>query len=239
MEEEETKTNPTTTQDNVSNTDGASGCEALKPFRTYGWKPDPHLSVDDNLLDLLLIVTRSSTCRDGGMACIITKQTKRQQDNETASPLSLFQSILAVATNRALYSVNDSDLHAEVCALGACARHGHATEACTAYITMPPCKKCLGSLVVSGIQTLVFPRHIPPYIQQVAAQDHSNLTIVHKNDTEEWNQRRQRIQTLIETYQKEHPGEEGEIAKRRKQRKEEKQQRKQRKLEKDNAEPTK
>jgi tRNA(Arg) A34 adenosine deaminase TadA len=204
----------------------------LRPFRSYGWKSDPTLSVDDNLLDLLLIITRNSTCRDGGMACIVTKRTQAEpnqgQGVDNADNAQLLKSILAVAINRPLYSPNDSDVHAEVCAIGLCASKGKATQGCTAYITMPPCKRCLAALVVAGIQTLVFPRKTPLYLKQIA-QDHK-LTLVNPNDTEEWARRRKRVDDVIARYRQEHPEVAEDISLKRKQRREENKSRKQRQL---------
>jgi deoxycytidylate deaminase len=207
-------------------------CEALRPFRIYGWKSDPTLSVDENMLDLLLIITRNSTCRDGGMACIITKSTLAEPSiAQRVDHAQLLDSVLAVAINRPLYSPNDSDVHAEVCAIGHCASKGKATEGCTAYITMPPCKRCLAALVVAGIQTLVFPRKTPLYLEQIA-QDH-NLTLVNPNDTEEWARRRKRVDEIIARYQEERPEDVEDITSKRKQRREENKSRKQRQLDKE------
>jgi dCMP deaminase len=223
----------------VDNTIATSGresesqsCEVLRPFRSYGWKSDPTLSVDDNLLDLLLIITRNSTCRDGHMACIITKNMETETSHGDNS--QLLSSILAVAINRPFYSLNDSDVHAEVCAIGYCASMGKATQGCTAYITMAPCKRCLAALVVAGIQTLVYPRKTPLYLKQIA-QDH-NLRLVNPNDKEEWARRRKRVDEIIARYHKDHPEEAEDVSLKRKQRKEENKSRKQRHSDKDSIE---
>ena len=130
------------------------GEHLLEPFETYGWKQDEKLSDDENMLDLLLIVTRSSKLKQGSMACIITRPAK----NENELLLSRIQS---VANNQEMYKPNSSDIHAEVVAIGDAARHGRPTNQCTAYITMPPCRKCFSALYCAGINRVVSV-HQPP-----------------------------------------------------------------------------
>ncbi|CAE7717551.1 comEB [Symbiodinium sp. CCMP2592] len=48
-----------------------------------------------------------------------------------------------------------SDLHAEVNAIGRCARLGRSTEGSSVYITMPPCKRCFMALVAAGVRRIV------------------------------------------------------------------------------------
>ena len=136
-------------------------CAALASFQVYGWKPRPDLSVDDNFLDLLVLVTRNSVCHAAGhMGCILVRPlvpvTSHTSDTEATTDTSrLLSAILAVANNMPLYNKNTSDVHAEVTAIGQCAKTGTSTDGCTAYITMPPCKNCLGALVMAGIQRIV------------------------------------------------------------------------------------
>jgi deoxycytidylate deaminase len=238
MDEKKSSSSDTGTANGATMTSGGGesespSCDVLRPFRTYGWKCDPTLSVDDNLLDLLLIITRNSTCREGGMACIITKKMRTKtttlQEGHSVDNSQMLHSILAVAINRPLYSSNDSDVHAEVCAIGHCASKGNATRGCTAYITMPPCKRCLAALVVAGIQTLVYPRKTPLYLKDMA-NDH-NLTLVNPNDNEEWARRRKRVDGIIARYHEDHPEEVEDISLKRKQRREENKSRKQRQCE--------
>lgn len=92
-----------------------------------------------------MLVTRNSHLKQGSMACVLV-----QPDN----------TIISVATNRPLFTETDSDVHAEITALGSAAKHGRSTQNATAYITMPPCKRCFAALVVSGIKRIVT-RHVP------------------------------------------------------------------------------
>lgn len=168
-------------------------------YNLYGWKPDTNLSTDENYMDMVLLVTRNSQLKQGGMACIIVKRQQQQFETpengvresqtrhntatsttstsatSTSSPskcqasISNFErSLLSVATNQSLYSANDSDIHAEIVALMSCARRGCVTQGATAYITMPPCKRCFAALVVAGIQRIVTRHAIPPTIANVA-----------------------------------------------------------------------
>jgi deoxycytidylate deaminase len=181
-------------------------CEGglLDKYNLYGWQPDTNLSKDENFMDMVLLVTRNSQLKQGGMACVIVKGQQQQQlfetsengvrDSQTttlnsvpsttsttttastssspskcqASISNLEQSLLSVATNQSLYSENDSDVHAEIVALMSCARRGCVTQGATAYITMPPCKRCFAALVVAGIQRIVTRHTIPPTIANVA-----------------------------------------------------------------------
>mmetsp|Transcript_3289 Transcript_3289/g.4793 ORF Transcript_3289/g.4793 Transcript_3289/m.4793 type:complete len:94 (+) Transcript_3289:882-1163(+) len=63
--------------------------------------------------------------------------------------------VIAASTNQSLFTPNSSDIHAEVAALGQACQNGKMTMGCTAYITMPPCKKCFMSLYASGITRIV------------------------------------------------------------------------------------
>ena len=279
-------------------------CPPLASFQLYGWEPQPTLSIDDNFLDLLVLVTRNSECRGAHMGCIISrpfgclslmtntttsqnngshqdnasqqqhttdshsrktllpaeedgKRTlEQQQDNNektettaTTTPNtigdppsysqlllselegeedSFFQSIVSVANNMPLYKPNSSDVHAEVTALGQCAKMGISTQGCTAYITMPPCKTCLGALVMAGIHRIVTLRPSPQYL----------ITIGHKHQiqvsgiTDKTSERKDRIENYVTQYHDKHGIDpRTEITRLREQRKVEKQERqKKRKL---------
>ena len=57
-------------------------CEALDPFQLYGWTPKATLSQDENIMEMLLLLTRNSICRQGHMACAIVKdQDISMRDN--------------------------------------------------------------------------------------------------------------------------------------------------------------
>jgi deoxycytidylate deaminase len=158
----------------------------IDSYHTYGWKPDSSLSEDVNFMDLVLLVTRSSKLRQGSMACILVRSAQCSP-NEIDSPKNLqyFKTrIISVATNQSLYNENDSDIHAEITALGWAARHGIQTDACTAYITMPPCKRCFAALLVAGISRIVS-RYEPPHVIQEAAQRKNVDIEVIRSDTGE------------------------------------------------------
>eukprot|EP00980_Cylindrotheca_fusiformis_P000170 scaffold26_cov117-Cylindrotheca_fusiformis.AAC.11 len=89
----------------------------LQDFELYGWKPDEALSLDENAMDLVMLVTRTSHCKQGSMACILLNTED--------------ESIVSVATNRALFTENDSDVHAEIAALGAACQSGRKTANAT------------------------------------------------------------------------------------------------------------
>jgi deoxycytidylate deaminase len=136
----------------------------------YGWHPDEALSTDENYLDMMMLITRNSTCRQGCMGCVLVDASRLTSNEhqtgslEHASSLeespndyqkSIYNAVIGAATNTPLFSDFDSDVHAEIGALGVAACKGNQTEACTAYITMPPCKRCFAALFVSGVKRIV------------------------------------------------------------------------------------
>lgn len=137
--------------------------DILKDHETYGWEPNPDLSADENLMDLCMIVTRSSKLKQGSMACILVREDTKVE--------SLADSILAISNNRPLFSKKDSDIHAEIAALGDACRRGTPTENATAYITMPPCTRCFAALTASGIKRIVTRYGPPQKIQDAAARN--------------------------------------------------------------------
>jgi tRNA(Arg) A34 adenosine deaminase TadA len=156
----------------------------LKGFELYGWSPDPSLSRDDNLMDLTLLVTRNSKLINGSMACILV----REDDNKS----SIESDIISVANNMPLFIENQSDIHAEVAAIGAACKRGLSTDKMTAYITMPPCKRCLGLLVAAGVKRIVTRRDPPQLLKDVAIK-HNISFVTLSNHTEQ----QARINTLI------------------------------------------
>lgn len=147
------------------------GERLLEPFETFGWKPVKSLSDDENMLDLLLIVTRSSKLKQGSMACLLVRP-KRNDDE------SLLSRIQSVANNQELYKRRSSDIHAEVAAIGDAARYGRPTHQCTAYITMPPCRNCFAALYSAGISRIVSvhqpPDHLATYgVELIGAANHA------------------------------------------------------------------
>jgi deoxycytidylate deaminase len=126
----------------------------------YGWTPDEELSEDENVMDLVLLVTRTSRLRQGGMACVLVRPPEDPiscdgggaRHNNTSL---LRGRIAVVATNGSLYEADSSDIHAEIAAVATAAGHGIPTRNATAYITMPPCKRCFAALVMSGVRRVV------------------------------------------------------------------------------------
>eukprot|EP00747_Dinoflagellata_sp_TGD_P097142 gnl/TRDRNA2_/TRDRNA2_167037_c0_seq2.p1 gnl/TRDRNA2_/TRDRNA2_167037_c0~~gnl/TRDRNA2_/TRDRNA2_167037_c0_seq2.p1 ORF type:complete len:216 (-),score=30.72 gnl/TRDRNA2_/TRDRNA2_167037_c0_seq2:20-667(-) len=143
----------------------------------FGWKPCPTRSGDENGMDLALLLSRSSHCRSGCMGCAI---------------VSSHGEVLACHINGPFWDpINrehpSSDTHAEVNAIGLCARRGIACEGASAYITMPPCRRCFQVLASSGIKRIVsrkqFNSQDGDIFERTARQQGIALVIV--ADTEE------------------------------------------------------
>lgn len=161
------KMSQTGSQDGGSSERGATpstvvvaGVGPLDGFETFGWEPLPTKTDDENLMDLTLIVTRGQAKKlnQGSMACLLVRgKEERQQplSPDDASRQSLMNGIVCVANNMPLYSENGSDIHAEIYAIGKAVRRGIALDRCTAYITMPPCKRCFPALYSAGIRRIV------------------------------------------------------------------------------------
>ena len=159
----------------------------------YGYRPSLNLSDDENYMDIVMLITRNSMLRQGSRGCILVQPNAAQrdrvavdvdiidntthqnvvQDANTSDDYSnyIFNRIIAAANNTHLYSSNESDIHAEINAIGQVAKRQHYTATdndnggiqstfsttlgATAYITMPPCKKCFAALYTCGIQRIV------------------------------------------------------------------------------------
>lgn len=167
---------------------------SLDDFELHGWRPDPSISFDDNVMDLVMLVTRTSKCRQGSMACILVKPSGSKTNVNNGDDLLevVRSSIVSVSTNLSLFKAKNSDVHAEIGALGAACRKGIQTEGCSAYITMPPCRACFGALVAAGIERIVLRMPCLEPVSSVAEKQGIELVVLGKSDD-----RTGRINTLI------------------------------------------
>lgn len=167
----------------------------LSKFNLHGYRPSVDLSDDENYLDIVMIITRSSKLRQGSMGCIIVqpnvtnvnvedKKVQRLIASDDVDPQQhhFFGRIIAAATNTSLFKLNDSDIHAEINAIGQVAQQSlsgfptsttttittNSTRGATAYITMPPCKNCFGALYASGIVRIVSRKEHSSILQTTA-----------------------------------------------------------------------
>jgi tRNA(Arg) A34 adenosine deaminase TadA len=131
----------------------------------------------------------------------------------------MYRRIIGAATNRPLYSERDSDVHAEIGAIGDAARRGHSTEGSTAYIAMPPCKNCFAALLSAGIRRIVSPRQPNKTVAAAAVAEGVEMVTV---DTNVSDRIRARIDALIHAGDGDGDAEkrQAEIAAKRKARKE-------------------
>jgi tRNA(Arg) A34 adenosine deaminase TadA len=165
----------------------------LETFCTYNWIPDRSISEEENFIDLTLLVTRSSKLKHGSMACILVRN---DSDKETTdlSLSSFTDRIISVSTNQALYKENESDIHAEIVAIGQAAKQGRATLECTAYITMPPCRKCFAALLCAGVRRIVS-RHESPLSDLAAVYGIEMICL------SDWDGQRDRTLATVQAYE--------------------------------------
>jgi dCMP deaminase len=163
----------------------------LEPFNTYGWKPSLDLSEDENFMDLVLLVTRSSKLKQGSMACILVQPDAAENVEQERS--SALDRIISVSTNQALYKESESDIHAEIAAIGRAAQTARSTKNCTAYITMPPCKRCFAALLSAGVRRIVS-RHPSPLIG-IAEQHDIEMVCI-----ENFEEQRARVDCIVEAF---------------------------------------
>lgn len=169
----------------------SAGSRILERYNTYRWKPNPTVSVDENYMDLTLLITRSSKLKHGSMACILV----RSNDNPIECSLSYYaDGVISVSTNKALYKKNESDIHAEISAIGMAASQGYATRNCTAYITMPPCRKCFAALLCAGIRRIVT-RHDSPLFELAATHNIEMITL------KDWDGHKSRTDAFVQVYE--------------------------------------
>lgn len=184
-------------------------CPALEPFDLYGWRPCPALSDDENYLDIVLLLTRSSTCKTSGrVACILVDTTltprpsandaSNSETNQTESvdelERRLLSCIIGAATNAPLFAPTDSDIHAEISCLGQACNCKHAVRGCTVYITIHPCKRCFAALVAFGVGRIVS-RQMPP--KQIVDCAHRNGIVVAELTKEMNRSQMKRINELV------------------------------------------
>jgi deoxycytidylate deaminase len=157
-----------------------------------------------------MIVTRNSKLRQGSMCCILVRGDHTAVQNQvkngdgedatkgTATTIeSIYDDILVVTNNMPFYKPNDSEIHAEIAAIGQASNQGIKVDGATAYITMPPCPRCLPALCVAGIKRIVS-RHPLNDKLQAAATKHG---IVYKKiDNQENEERMARINQLVRDY---------------------------------------
>lgn len=153
------------------------------------------LSEDENFMDLTLLITRSSQLKDGSMACILVRPVAEDVKVNTAPlAISMLDRIISVSTNKSLYRESQSDIHAEIAAIGQAARVARPTDNCTAYITMPPCRRCFAALLCAGVQRIVS-RHASP-LAELALKHGIDMLCVSNLD-----EQRARVDAIVHFYE--------------------------------------
>jgi dCMP deaminase len=186
----------------------------LKPYHLYSWHPDESRSFDENYMDIVMILTRSVQFRQGSMGCIVVNEP----NPPTKDYSKFFNGIIGANTNQALFTPNDSDIHAEIATLGSCLQNGISTKDATVYITMPPCKRCFGALCAAGIKRIVSSKE---YVKAITdGAEARNIELVTMSGGF-FNQQKDRISDLIKS-----DGQECNVTDERERRKEEKRKRK-------------
>ena len=161
---------------------------ALSSFELHGYHPPPNLSDDLTYMDIVLLITRRANLRQGSMGCILVRpllKTTTADGEEMNNPQQneLLSRIIAAANNTSLFQPDDSDVHAEINAIGQVSKRIHSslphntpstniisTQGATAYITMPPCKRCFGALYAAGIKRIVSRKQHPDILLKAASE---------------------------------------------------------------------
>ncbi|KAL3911975.1 MAG: hypothetical protein SGARI_001384 [Bacillariaceae sp.] len=139
-----------------------------------------------------MIVTRNSKLRQGSMGCVLVRPPNSSTDQ--ASEVSILSAhLITAANNMPLFKTDDSAIHAEICALGKASRNGISTDGATAFITMPPCKRCFSALVAAGIQRIVTRHELPAQQQDVARLHGMSFAAINKEDMAKCHERIQRL----------------------------------------------
>mmetsp|Transcript_29286 Transcript_29286/g.38283 ORF Transcript_29286/g.38283 Transcript_29286/m.38283 type:complete len:185 (-) Transcript_29286:192-746(-) len=134
-------------------------------------------------MDLVLIITRSSACQiQGHVAALLVDPSLCSQNNNLDLERQFFEKIIGAGTNSPLFHEADSDIHAEIACLGQACRNRRSAEGCTAYITIPPCKRCFAALVSFGVKRILS-RQSPPALICDAAKRHGIDIIFFTQDT--------------------------------------------------------
>jgi tRNA(Arg) A34 adenosine deaminase TadA len=171
----------------------SAGRQMVERYNTYMWQPNPTISIDENYMDLTLLITRSSKLKNGSMACILVQHI--EDNNPIECSISKYlDAVISVSTNRALYKDNESDIHAEISAIGLAACAGYATRHCTAYITMPPCRKCFAALLCAGVRRIVT-RHDSPLLELAATYSIEMITL------KDWESHKSRTDAFVQLYE--------------------------------------
>jgi len=194
-------------------------------------------------MDLVMLVTRNSICLQGYMGCVIVNPNLDNHNNNNNNngnnpnpdddiSSRINRSIIGASTNLPLFTHSDSDIHAEIGALGQASQYGNSTKGSTAYITMPPCKRCYAALLMAGVTKIVSQQKYPDVVCTSATKcgiEIVDMGIGYKA------QQRTRVETLIHTKQDGENMTEEErkelLVERRKRRKEQKQAKKKAKVE--------
>jgi len=191
-------------QENTTTDTSAAHSPYLKEYNLHSWKPNPSQTFDENYMDIVMLLTRSSHCRQGSMGCILVSDADADADADNDHDNDLVQkefnnskfsnAIIAASTNQSLFNPMDSDIHAEIATLGKCNQNGNSTKDCTVYITMPPCKRCFGALVSAGINRIVSNREYAKAIQDAARERNIDLVTMSSTFSE---QQKDRISQLV------------------------------------------
>lgn len=149
------------------------------------FKTNPSLSDDENYMDIVFLITRSSVDgQQGHMGAIVVRPSIQHQHPQNQHQRRIFRGILGAATNLPLFGEKNctSDIHAEISALGEACQSGQSTQGCTMYITIPPCKRCFAALVAFGI-TRIVTRQVSPRIIHETASKHAMAVVNFDRDT--------------------------------------------------------
>ena len=144
----------------------------LYALNTFGWSWHGDRTVDENFMDLVYMIARNSSCKDGHMGCVLVRGVPLGRGGErghfggfesdepaaavaAAEDALLHPTVVMKSINAPLYGAFRSDLHAEALAVYECAKRGLATAGLSCYVTRAPCVNCYQTLAISGVSRMV------------------------------------------------------------------------------------
>lgn len=108
-------------------------------------------------IEMAFVAAKRSTCNRLQVGCVLVRSETVLATGFNGAARGL-PHCTAESCNATVTSGCKNTVHAEANAIAQAARHGHAVDACTAYVTDLPCVDCFRLLVNAGVERVVYAR---------------------------------------------------------------------------------